>query len=130
VIRPSGPADRDDDTLPIMTWEDGYQALKRLPIGTPIPKVDSTREYKIKQWSYRDGEERLSYTVANKSIPVFWIRGCFEELRSTGELRTAWFRERFYHGKDLGGCNFTTIGGLFVLIGIAERAGAGFYVSI
>ncbi|MCX6629118.1 MAG: hypothetical protein NTW28_15985 [Candidatus Solibacter sp.] len=120
VIRPSGPADRDDDTLPVMTWEDAYQALKRLPIGTPIPKVDSTREYKIKQWSYRDGEERLSYTVANKSIPVSWIRGCFEELRST----------RFYHGKDLGGCNFTTIGGLFVLIGIAERAGAGFYVSI
>src|ERR1035441_5896610 len=115
VRRPSGPADRDDYTLPIMTWEDTYQALKRLPIGTPIPKVDSTREYKIKQWSYRDGEERLSYTVANKSIPVSWIRGCFEELRSKGELRTAWFRERFYQDRDLGGCNFTTIGGLFVV---------------
>src|ERR1017187_2252716 len=113
-----------------MTWEESYQALKRLPIGTSIPKVESTKNYQIKAWYYKDGEEQFSYTVANKAFPVSWICGCFEELRKTGELRTAWFRESFYDGEDLGGCNFTTIGGLFILIGIAKRARKGLYVSI
>jgi hypothetical protein len=112
-----------------MTWEEAYGALKCLPIGTAIPKVESSRKYRIKRWSYRNGEEWLSYTVANKSIRVSWIRECFDELGRTGELRTQWFRDSFYDGKDLGGCNFTTIGGLFVLIGIAQRAGTGLYAS-
>jgi hypothetical protein len=113
-----------------MTWEVAYQALKCLPIGTSIPKVESTRNHQIKDWSFKGTKESFSYTVASKSMRVSWIRGCFEELGKTGELRTAWFRESFYDGEDLGGCNFTTIGGLFILIGIAKRARKGLYVSI
>jgi hypothetical protein len=113
-----------------MQWKDFYRQLKQLPIGTVIPKAESEKEYRITRWFYQDGQEWFSYSIANKSIPISWVRGCFDQIQTTGELRTAWFRNTFYSGKDLGSCNFTTIGGLFVLLGAAERVREGVYSSV
>lgn len=112
-----------------MTWDEAYASMKCLQTGTTIPKPKSKHKYEIRHWLHVDGEERLAYSIARKSIPISWIRVSFERITETGELRTEWFRRSFYGGKDLGGCNFTTVGGLFCLIGIAEYSKPGLYVK-
>ena len=111
-----------------MTWDHAYSRLKQLKPGAAIPKPRSGRPYRVKGWFVRDGEEWLAYSVADKSIPVEWIRQSFAQLVTTGELRTRWFRSTFYEGRDRGGCNFTTVGGLFCKVNLAEYAGPGLYV--
>ena len=112
-----------------MTWDEAYDLLRSLPPGTRIPKPGSDRRYEIKGWVSVNGEERIAYTVANKAIPISWLRKSLGELSRTGRLESAWFRRAFYKGKDLGGCNFTTVGGLFQLIGIAKYSRPGVYVA-
>jgi hypothetical protein len=112
-----------------MEWHEAYRRLKQLPIGTPIPKPVSGRVYRIEGWFVvDDGTEKLRYIVAEKSLPVWWIRESFERLAGAGALRTRWSRDRFYNGSDLGGCDFTTVGGLLTLIGDARYSGRGLFV--
>ncbi len=111
-----------------MTWDRAYANLKQTFVpGSEIKRSNSGRTYCVDSWFDEDGQENLRYTVANKVIPVVWIRVSFEQLMTEGELRTAWFIARFYDGKDLGGCNFTTIGALLCGIGVAVKAKRGLY---
>jgi hypothetical protein len=48
-------------------------------------------------------------------------------LCQTGEIGKSWWMEHVAASDSEGGCNFTTFGGLMILLGEAERAGRGSY---
>jgi hypothetical protein len=74
------------------------------------------------------GERALIYTSPNHKAPTKpyqkgisvseWVQA-FEQLTNAGDFSRSWF-ERFMPAcAKEGGCNFTTIGGIFELLGYA-----------
>lgn len=55
-----------------------------------------------------------------KGITSSEWRLAHEQLARTGEFSRAWFNETMPACAKEGGCNFTTIGGIFQLLGEAE----------
>ena len=51
-------------------------------------------------------------------------------LQETGEFTRQWFRDNLPECNKEGGCNFTTIGGIFELLGLCEYADRGRYVKV
>ena len=112
---------------------------KRLPPGTVIPKPESVSEFRIKDWKGEGDDEELAYIIpshadpprpSSKRIPSRRIRASFARLMSTGELTHVWFTTTAKNGKVEGGCNFTTVGGIFCFLGFAEHAGRGRYRKV
>ena len=104
--------------------------------GTPIPKPETDETYRVKGWGVRRGERALIYLVPNRNdaskpypkgvtVPE-WELAC-ERLATTGELRSSWFTSTFPEASRRSPCNFTTIGGVFELLGLAVRDGRGAY---
>ena len=84
----------------------------------------------------RRGERALVYSIPNrrnpsrpyaKGVNVSDWEQAYEQLMSTGSLEYSWFRSSMAECCKSGACNFTTIGGVFVLLGIAVRLGRGVY---
>ena len=50
--------------------------------------------------------------------------------RLTVQLTHVWFTTTAKNGKVEGGCNFTTVGGIFCFLGFAEHAGRGRYRKV
>ena len=98
--------------------------------GKVIPKPAAVGSYKVKDWGKRRGERALIYTIPNNSNPSFphekcvtegeWVQA-FERLMSEGELSRSWFEKKMAGCNKEGGCNFTTIGGIFELLGYARH---------
>lgn len=97
--------------------------------GTIIPKPAATGEFVVKGWGTRRGERALIYTIPNhknparpyaKGITVPEWQLAYEQLLKTGEFSRAWFNEAMPACAKEGGCNFTTIGGIFQFLGVAE----------
>lgn len=104
--------------------------------GTAIPKPETDGEYLVKGWGRRRGERALVYTIPNhgnpsypheKGIAVSEWDHAFDRLMSTGELRHSWFKVTMPACNTEGSCNFTTIGGIFTLLGLAVREERGAY---
>jgi hypothetical protein len=102
--------------------------------GTIIPKPEAKADFIVKEvWGFRRGEHALIYTIPNHKTPTKpyqkgitvseWVRA-FEHLTDAGDFSRAWFKRSMPKCAEEGGCNFTTIGGIFVLLGHAtyERA--------
>ena len=107
--------------------------------GRLIPKPDTDREYRVKGWGTRRGERALIYFIPNgkdeskphqKGVTVSEWRRVYERLVSVGELRHSWFKSALPACHGEGSCNFTTIGGVFVLLGLAARNGRGTYRKV
>ena len=90
----------------------------------------------IDGWGLRRGEPAIIYRMPNHSNPLkphkkgvteTELRIAFSELQNTGRLSRKWFNENLKECRREGACNFTTIGGLFVLLGYAAQSGAGVY---
>lgn len=62
-----------------------------------------------------------------KAITEREFIGCEEILRIRGELRRSWYKEEFPKISNSRPCNFTTIGGIFINLGLAEYARRGIY---
>ncbi|MCI0376008.1 MAG: hypothetical protein L0215_00225 [Gemmataceae bacterium] len=108
--------------------------IKNIPIGTKIPKPQSTKDFLLQEIGEKDGEPAVAYTIplssgrqGTKWLTRSQLEAAYEEICGKGEITKAWWREHIALGKDDGGCNFTTFGGLLVLLGEAERAGSGRY---
>jgi len=110
---------------------------KSAPAGTVIPKPRAKGEFKVKGVGVRRGEPALLYTIPNhkrperpyvKGVTVSEFERAFGQLRKEGRLTRAWFREHLPGCEADGSCNFTTVGGLFELIGEAGYVGSGEYV--
>ncbi len=103
---------------------------------TVIPKPQTDEEHRVKGWGVRRGERALVYSIPNRRTPARpYAKGvtvsdweqAYEQLMSTGPLAYSWFKSAMTECCKSGACNFTTIGGVFVLLGIAVRHGRGVY---
>lgn len=107
--------------------------------GCCIPKPETEEEYRVKGWGTRRGERVLVNFIPNrkdkskpyqKGVNESEWRRAYGHLESTGELRRSWFREALPACHGEGSCNFTTIGGVFVMLGLAVRDGRGTYRKV
>lgn len=108
----------------------------RVPPGTQIPKPQAKAGFFVKGWGTRRGEDALIYTIPNhksptepkeKGITVSEFEKAFAQLKSSGHLTRSWFNSELSRCADEGDCNFTTIGGVFELLGLARYASRGVY---
>ena len=107
--------------------------------GRLIPKPETDRKYRVKGWGRRRGERALIYFIPNredeskphqKGVTVSEWKRASEQLVSTGELRHSWFKSALPECHGEGSCNFTTIGGVLVLLGLAVRHERGVYRKV
>jgi hypothetical protein len=96
--------------------------------GTVIPKPQARSDFAVKGWGVRRGERALIYTIPNhkkpnrpyqKGITASELVKAFQHLADAGELSRSWFGRALPDCAKEGGCNFTTIGGIFELLGYA-----------
>lgn len=113
------------------------EKIQGLQPGTAIPKPKATAEFKIKGWGKRRGEAALTYWVPNhkspgkslvKGITVTEFRRSYDQLLKSTRLTRRWFNTNLEACAKEGSCNFTTIGGVFQLLGVARYARPGTYV--
>ena len=113
--------------------------LQKLTPGTVIPKPAAKSEFSIKGWGKRAGETALVYLIPNhtntakpyqKGVTVSEWEEAYRELTSSGELTKEWFDAHLPRCHEEGSCNFTTIGGIFSLLGIAEYKERGMYRKV
>lgn len=109
---------------------------KSAPPGTVIPKPEATADFVVKGWGTRRGESALVYCIPNhqqpgkpyeKGITVSEFKKAFAELKRSGEFTRTWFNENLPECAKEGACNFTTIGGIFELLGEASYFERGVY---
>lgn len=107
-----------------------------IPDGTAIPKPKSSRPYRTKGWGRRRGEPALVYLVPNRNNPDYpYEKGitesefgrAYSRLIQSGEFNSTWFEIELAGCAREGDCNFTTIGGIFELLGEASYSDPGSY---
>jgi hypothetical protein len=112
------------------------RALLIAPPGTVIPKPAARGSFRVKGAGTRRGEPALIYTIPNhrnrrrpyeKGITARELTVARRQLLEAGEFNRQWFIRRLPDCAAEGSCNFTTIGGLFELAGIARYEGPGLY---
>ena len=106
------------------------------PPGTVIPKPRATGNFIVKGIGIRRGERAIVYTIPNhrepnnpheKGVNASEFERAFQELTRTGQFTRQWMKEHLTNCFQDGGCNFTSIGGLFELLGEAYYIGPGVY---
>ena len=115
--------------MTIQDPKDIVAAIKELvKPGTQITKPRSTCV--VIGWRRRRGEDALIYKMGRGSEKGIaeseWVHA-FEQLQRAGELTGYWFKDALVGCCKEGKCNFTTIGGVFVLLGFATYRGNGRY---
>ena len=109
------------------------------PPGTVIPKPKAKGVFLVKGPGIRRGEKALIYLIPNhkdpqkpreKGVTVSEIEAAYRELTRSGEFTRQWIIRNLPDCYREGGCNFTTIGGLFILLGEAKYSGPGVYKRI
>ena len=107
-----------------------------LPPGTEIPKPEAKAPFVVKGWGTRRGETALVYYIPNhqdakpyqKGVTISELEQSFGELLRSGEFTRTWFNAHLPGCAKEGSCNYTTIGGIFVLLGEAAYSTRGVYV--
>ena len=104
--------------------------------GMIIPKPEAKADFVVKGWGRRRGEKALIYTIPNhnnpekpyeKGITDSEFELAYQQLQRSGELTRAWFDEKLPACNKEGSCNFTSVGGIFELLGEATYSGRGAY---
>ena len=98
--------------------------------GTVIPKPAARGDYIVKCWGKRRGESALIYKIPNHKNPMQpyekgiteseWKKA-FNQLRTAGYFSRTWFNSAMPACAKEGDCNFTTIGGIFVILSLAKH---------
>ncbi|WP_297338715.1 hypothetical protein [Pseudophaeobacter sp.] len=121
-----------------MNFNEAIFLIKEIPVGTLIPKPKSGQA-EIARWGIRRRSPALIYQIPNHQIPtnphkkgvtIEEFRKAFEQLMQSGEFKRSWFEDHLPACRKEGSCNFTTIGGIFSLIGLSEYAGPGRYRAL
>jgi hypothetical protein len=98
------------------------------PPGTLIPKPAARRPFRVVGDGVRRGQRALIYSIPNhtdrrrpyqKGVTWRELERAYAELLRSGELTTEWFKKHLAACYEEGSCNFTTVGGLFQLLGEA-----------
>lgn len=104
--------------------------------GMVIPKPEAKGDFVVKAWGKRRDEPALIYWIPNhrnpakpyqKGITESEFEKAFAELQRSGEFTRNWFEEHLPDCAKEGACNYTTIGGIFELLGDAAYLGRGVY---
>lgn len=104
--------------------------------GTVIPKPEATSDFVVKAWGHRRGERAIVYFIPNrknpgksheKGITETEFEHAFKQLHTSGKFTHAWFNKNLPGCAKEGSCNYTTIGGIFELLGEAEYSSRGVY---
>ncbi len=104
--------------------------------GMTIPKPEAIGDFKVKGWGMRRNNPALIYTIPNhnnsakpyqKGITEPEFEKAYNQLTKSGEFTRAWFNQNLPGCAKEGGCNFTTIGGIFELLGVAHYSRRGVY---
>jgi hypothetical protein len=104
--------------------------------GTEIPKPHAKKPFTIKGLGTRRGEKALIYRIPShslkskhyeKGITISEFSNAHNELVSSKEFSRQWFNKNMQLCAKEGACNFTTIGGLFEILGYAEYLERGLY---
>ncbi len=112
---------------------------KRIKPGQVILKPEAKADFKVKAWGKRRSESALIYTIPNHKNPAKpYEKGitesefikAFEQLNNTGEFSRSWFNTHLEDCAKEGGCNFTTIGGIFELLEKAKYTSKGIYKKV
>lgn len=115
------------------------QIRKKIQPGMEIPKPEAKGKFLVKGWGKRGGEGALIYRIPNhsnphkpyeKGITLSEFDIAFGHLDECGCFTRKWFSENMLRCSKEGGCNFTTIGGIFVLLGIVRYDRRGVYRKI
>ena len=108
-------------------------------IGKEIPKPEAKAPFRIKGLGVRRGQEALTYTIPShskkskyyvKGITIEEFEKVYSQLVKNGIFTHQWFNAQLSDCAKEGSCNFTTIGGIFELLGIAKYAERGKYIAI
>jgi hypothetical protein len=112
------------------------QRIRQIRPGTVIPKPAAREEFVVKGWGKRAGQEALVYFIPNhansskpyqKGVTLAEWAAAFDHMTDEGEMTREWFERNLTRCAGEGGCNFTTIGGIFCLLGVAIYRGPGVY---
>ena len=101
--------------------------------NTPIPKTEDRYTYILKVSVgeiYGEKKDSFYYPVGSskeKAVPFDTLYAAYQRLIGTGIFSRAWYKETFPAEERSRPCNFTTIGGVFVVLGFAEHMGNGVY---
>lgn len=98
------------------------QIFKDISSGSVIPKPSAKDEFIIKGEGKRRGERALIYYIPNhndstkpyeKGMTESEFEQAYQQLAKNGKFTRKWFNENMVACSKEGGCNFTTIGGIF-----------------
>ena len=112
---------------------------KEIPEDEVIPKPETSNPYTVKGWGRRRGEPALVYRIPNPGNPKYpYEKGITEtefelaygELNRSGEFTHRWFKQELVGCHKEGSCNFTSIGGIFELLGVGAYSGSGAYKKV
>ncbi|EGQ7932288.1 hypothetical protein VCSRO25_3555 [Vibrio cholerae] len=104
--------------------------------GRVIPKPEAKADFVIKGIGKRRGEDALIYRIPShsekapyyeKGITISEFGLAHNQLLKTGQFTRSWFNENLSACAREGACNFTTIGGVFCMLGIAEYTSKATY---
>lgn len=119
-----------------MSFEDVRQRIEAMSIGSAIPKPKSSDSSRFVGWGVRRSERAVIYAMPNhknpskphkKGVTLNELEKAYEHLVNNGSFTREWFNANMPGCRREGACNFTTIGGLFELVGVARYAGTGTY---
>lgn len=114
--------------------KDIFILVGALPTGTVIPKPAAKGLFRVKGLGKRRGQSALIYSIPNrrnseasyeKGINEEEWRRAYGELVETGRFTADWAKQHIPDCIREGYCNFTTIGGVFCLLGFARYEGRG-----
>jgi hypothetical protein len=110
--------------------------IQQIDPGTVIPKPAAHEDFVVKGWGKRAGQKALVYFIPShknpskpfqKGVTLSEWAAAFDQLMAEGEITRQWFERSLPRCAREGDCNFTTIGGIFCLLGIARYAERGAY---
>ena len=105
-------------------------------VGHRNPEAGRENRFRREGLGRRRGERALVYSIPNhgspgkpheKDITESEFDRAYEELRNSGELTRAWFIKNLPGCAREGPCNYTTLGGIFELLGEATYSSRGVY---
>jgi hypothetical protein len=108
-----------------------------IKLGTVIPKPEATAKFTVKGWGTRRGQDALIYRIPNysnpskpseKGITISEFTAACDQLIKAGSFTREWFNHALRDCAKEGGCNFTTIGGVFELLCIVKYEKRGTYM--
>lgn len=103
---------------------------------TVIPKPYAKGKFRVERMGTRRGERALIYSIPNnndpknpyeKGVTASEFEKAYDQLMRTGELTRRWFKRNIPACEAEGPCNFTTVGGLFILLRKSMYAARGVY---